>query len=650
MKTSAFSEADGALVWSGGHERVELRAWGRDSIRVQVRRAGCRTDAVPGALISGPSSGEIRLGKTSAVLVSGALTASISAKGVLEFSETSGGRRLLAEPSLAARHFRANGSMDRVENAFLPADGEKFYGLGQHQHGCLDQKGCVIELSQRNTEVAIPFLISSRGYGFLWNSPAIGRVELARNGTRWVAESAPAIDYWITTAPMPAGILRNYADATGHAPPFPEWAAGFWQSKLRYASQDELLSVAREYQRRGLPLSVIVIDYFHWPAMGDWCFDPAAWPDPDGMVRELAAMGVRAMVSVWPTVSASSRNFEEMNERGLLVQTERGVGALTVFVDTPSDDPVYVHHYDPTHPEARSYVWEKIRTGYHAHGLNIFWLDACEPEMKPADHSNVRYAAGNGLAVGCLYPLAHQQAFFEGLRAEGETEILTLCRSAWAGSQRFGAALWSGDIPSTFEALQAQVRGGLNAGLSGIPWWTTDIGGFHSGDIETPEFRELIVRWFQFGVFCPLFRLHGVREPATAKSGGPNEVWCFGEPAGDIIADLLRLRERMRPYILAQMRRASDEGLPPMRPLFVDFPDDPRAWEVEDAFLFGPALLVAPVLQAGATTRRVYLPAGTSWRFGKQVYAGGQEVVVEAPLAVVPVFARAGTETSFLDP
>ncbi|MDX2082007.1 MAG: glycoside hydrolase family 31 protein [Terrimicrobiaceae bacterium] len=649
MKSSVFSEVDGALVWTAGSERLEIRAWGNDSLRVRAVRAGSTGTAVPQALISAPTVGSIWWDADRAEITSGAIAGRISSSGVVEFVETTTGRRLLSEAPSAARLFRAACSMDRVENVFEAVPGERFYGLGQHQHGRLDQKGCVIELSQRNTEVAIPFLLSSLGYGFLWNSPAIGRVELAHNGTRWVAEAAPAIDYWITTAKEPSCILRNYVDATGHAPMLPEWAAGFWQSKLRYASQEELLGVAREYRRRGLPLSVIVIDYFHWPAMGDWCFDPVSWPDPAGMVRELESMGIRVMVSVWPTVNAASRHYEDMMAQGLLVQTERGVGALTVFVDTPSDDPVFVHHYDATNPAARDYLWQKIRAGYFDKGIKVFWLDACEPEMKPADHSNVRYSAGNGLAVGCIYPLAHQQAFFDGLRSEGETEIVTLCRSAWAGSQRYGAALWSGDIPSTFEALRAQVRGGLNAGLSGIPWWTTDIGGFHSGDIESEGFRELIVRWFQYGVFCPLFRLHGVREPATAKSGGPNEVWCFGEPAGEIIAGLLRLRERMKPYVLEQMQTASEEGRPPMRPLFFDFPNDPNAWDIEDQFLFGPDLLIAPVLESGAVQRRVYLPAGSTWVHRGRVFAGGEWHEVPAPLDVVPVFSRSGANTAFLD-
>jgi len=295
-----------------------------------------------------------------------------------------------------------------------------------------------------------------------------------------------------------------------------------------------------------------------------------------------------------------------------------------------------------THPEARRFIWAKVRENYYKFGIKIFWLDACEPELNPFHHDNLRYHAGNGEAVGCSFPKAHQQAFFDGLKEAGESEILTLSRSAWAGSQSLGAAVWSGDIASTFEALQVQVRAGLNMAMSGIPWWTTDIGGFHGGDIHSDYFRELIVRWFQFGVFCPIFRLHGVREPATFKGGGPNEIWHFGDRALGIISRLLSLRERMKPYLMRQMQAAHETGVPPMRPLFFDFANDPGCTEVDDQFLLGPDLLVAPVLHQGAGEREVYLPAGPEWvdAWTGKAHDGGKRYQVQAPLERLPVFVR----------
>ena len=418
------------------------------------------------------------------------------------------------------RYRRSGGDLYGCEVTFDAYPAERFYGLGQHQHGLLDQKGAVIDLVQRNTEVSVPFALSSRGYGFLWNMPGVGRVELGANRTRWAADAARQIDYWVTTGPTPADIVSRYARVTGLPPMLPEWASGFWQSKLRYRDQDELLEVAREYKRRGLPLSVIVCDYFHWTRQGEWRFDPAEWPDPQAMVDELRELGVELMVSVWPTVNPNSDNYAEMDRRGLLVRNMAGLPLHLAFWDKGTDGQAFMRFYDATNPEARRYVWEKITDGYRRYGIRAFWLDACEPEILADNAEGARYFMGQGSEVQGIYPREHARGFYEGLRASGEDDVLLLCRSAWAGSQRYGAAVWSGDIESTFEALAAQIPAGLNMGISGIPWWTTDIGGFRNGDPTTAYFRELVVRWFQFGAFCPLFRLHGVREPGPLVGSG----------------------------------------------------------------------------------------------------------------------------------
>jgi alpha-D-xyloside xylohydrolase len=656
-----FRREGNSLIWEQNNETVRIEPWGQDSIRVRATVGAEILDDLPGALLEpAPTEVHIEMDAERVVLRNGALAAEIRQHGdpvrpvrpAIRFLKAATGDELLAEapshfPRPAARHYKpAGGDHFRVEARFQAYDDERIYGLGQHQHGQLDQKGCVIDLFQNNTEVCIPFLLSSRGYGFLWHNPAVGRVELGKNQTRWVAKATPQLDYWVTVGDTPAEILERYADATGHSPLLPEWAAGFWQCKLRYRTQEELLSVAREHKSRGLPLSVIVADFFHWTRQGDWKFDPECWPDPSAMVRELEEMGVKLMVSVWPSVNALSSNFAEMQRRGLLIRTEHGVPAHMFFRD-PYDEQVYVHYYDPTHPEARQFIWERVREGYYRHGIRVWWLDACEPEVIPRDPENLRYHLGNGLAVTNLYPFMNARAFYEGMRAEGEEEIIALCRSAWAGSQRYAVALWSGDIQSTFEALQTQVRAGLNAGLSGIPWWTTDIGGFFGGDVSTPYFRELIVRWFQYGLFCPLFRLHGFRMPNTKfwDTGGPNEVWSFGDSAYGMIKELLFLRERLRPYIMAQMHLAHEKGIPPMRPLFFDFPEDAGCYATDDQFMFGPDLLVAPVLYEGMRSRDVYLPAGTTWTdaWTDETFDGGQHITAEAPLERIPLYLRAGT-------
>jgi alpha-D-xyloside xylohydrolase len=667
-----FTRGDGALEWRGGHETVRVEPWGANSLRVRGTVWQDIRDDQPGALLApGPARAQIELSTDLARITNGNVTAEISAAGRLRFLRSSDGRHphdsrdfhesrdsrdsreLLAEATPhftgpPTRRYRPVGAgMHHLQITFTARQTERFYGLGQHQHGKLDQKGAVIDLVQRNTEVCIPFLLSSLGYGFLWNHPGIGRVELGTTATRWVSEATRQWDYWITAASDPADLLRQYSAAVGRAPLLPGWASGFWQCKLRYKTQDELLSVAREYKRRGLPLSVIVIDYFHWTRQGDWRFDPREWPDPAAMVAELDDLGVKLMVSIWPTVNTSSENYQEMEDLGLLVESERGIPVHLPIWDKGAPGRSLVRFYDPTNSRARAYVWGKAKDGYYKYGVRAWWLDACEPELRPDDPDNLRYHLGPGAEVANLYPLAHAQAFFEGMRQEGEEETLCLCRSAWAGSQRYGAAVWSGDIDSTFEDLRRQIPAGLNIGLSGIPWWTTDIGGFKGGDVASPYFRELIVRWFQFGVFSPICRLHGFRQPGSMvgaeQSGAANEVWSFGEPAYEILRRMLNLRERLRPYVMAQMQVAHETGLPAMRPLFLDFPDDAAAWDVADQFLLGADVLVAPVTAEGARERRVYLPAGATWRdawTGAEVPGGW--ITAPAPLEIIPVFVREG--------
>jgi alpha-D-xyloside xylohydrolase len=676
-----FTHGDQVLEWRGGQEIVRVEPWGPGSLRVRGTVWDTIRDDLPGALIPRvagpleagprvagpleagpleagtvePAPAAIEIGAGSARITNGGLTAEISASGQLRFGRPSG-EELLAEMSPhftgppTRRYRSAAGGMHQFEVRFEAHDGERFYGLGQHQHGRLDQKGAVVELIQRNTEVSIPFLVSSRGYGFLWNHPGIGRVELGTTATRWVSEATRQWDYWITAADEPAALLRAYGEAVGRAPMLPEWASGFWQCKLRYKTQAELLNVAREYKRRGLPLSVIVIDYFHWTRQGDWKFDPDEWPDPAAMVAELDELGVKLMVSVWPTVNPASENYAEMADLGLLVTNEHGLGLQLASWDRGSAGRVPMSFYDATSPRARDYIWSKVRDNYLKFGIKTWWLDACEPELVPEQPDNLRYHIGPGLEVGNAYPMLHARGFYEGMQAEGEQEIVLLCRSAWAGSQRYGALVWSGDIDSTFEDLRRQIPAGLNIGLSGIPWWTTDIGGFKNGNINSPSFRELIVRWFQFGVFCPVFRLHGIRQPGTMvgseQTGADNEAWSFGETEYQIIRRLLFLRERLRPYVMEQMKVAHETGLPPMRPLFLNFPADPVCWDIQDQFLFGDDILVAPVVTEGAREREVYLPAGADWRdaWTGAPAAGGRWVTAAAPLELIPVYVRGRAE------
>jgi alpha-D-xyloside xylohydrolase len=652
----------GFTVLEGG-EVLQVDAWGESGARVRSTLGGSVVET-PGSALDEPGTTDARveIAGDRARLRNGDLVVEVADNHEDRFVPfpplvrflRADGSELLRESvphftSPAQRRYRrAGGDLFGCEVAFDAHPDERFYGLGQHQHGLLDQKGAVVDLVQRNTEVSVPFALSSRGYGLLWNMPGVGRVELGANRTRWVADAARQIDYWVTAGSGPADVVGRYVRATGLPPLLPDWASGFWQSKLRYRDQEELLEVAREYRRRGLPLAVIVCDYFHWTRQGEWRFDPAEWPDPQAMVDELRELGVELMVSVWPTVNPNGETYAEMDRRAFLVRQTAGLPLHLAFWDKGTDGQAFMRFYDATNPEARRYLWERLAAGYGRYGIRAFWLDACEPEMLADNPELARYFLGAGAEVQGVYPREHARGVYEGLRASGETDVLTLCRSAWAGSQRYGAAVWSGDVESTFEALAAQIPAGLNMGISGIPWWTTDIGGFRNGDPATGSFRELVVRWFQFGVFCPLFRLHGVREPGplvgSGQTGAPNEVWSFGDEAYAIIREQLELRERLRPYVMDLMAAASATGIPPMRALFLEFPDEAPAWEVRDQYMFGSDVLVAPVTEEGARERDVYLPEGASWLdawTGKPVGKNGW-VTAAAPLERIPVYLREG--------
>ncbi len=538
---------------------------------------------------------------------------------------------------------------------FEAYDDERIFGMGQYQMSRLDKKGATLELAHRNSQASVPFYVSSRGYGFLWNNPAVGRCSFGTNLTEWTARSSRELDYWIVAGDSPAAIEERYSAVTGRTPMMPEYGMGFWQSKLRYRDQEEVLAVAREHLRRGYPLDVIVVDFFHWTLEGDYRFDPRCFPDPSAMVKALRDMGVETAVSVWPTVDSRSENYPAMAERGLLVRNDRGVSHQNSWIGNTT-------YFDATNPETRRFVWETCKRNYYdAHGVRVFWLDEAEPEFGPYDYDHFRYHDGPALQVTNEYPKCYAQGFYEGLRAAGEKDVISLVRCAWAGSQRYGALAWSGDISSTWRAFREQLQAGLSMGMAGIPWWTSDIGGFLGGMPGDPDFRELLVRWFEWACFCPVMRMHGERQPwydhdeahpeyvdnvLQITSGQPNEVWSFGEDVERILAKYLFLRERLRPYLREVMAEAHATGAPVMRPLFYGFPEDVEAWGVEDAYLFGADLLVAPVLEKGARERTVYLPAGARWTDAHTglSYDGGRRVTVPAPLDVIPVFTRDGRE------
>lgn len=646
------------ILFERRNELAEIAPWGENVLRFRSSPNGNLVDEDWILLAQSEVESDTFMENGHGVIINGNLKAEIYNNGKVIYYkknlETGKFQVLLEEMTEYAfdgfyRTYRAVGSQTHTANIlFKPDENEHFYGLGGEHNDCFDMKGSTSQLQHRNTKSSIPFVYSSKGYGFLWNNPSVGQCELTNNHTKWIANCTKQVDYLVMAGYSPAEIMEKYSDITGKTPAFPEFASGFWQCKLRYESQEDLLQVAREYKKRNIPLSVIVIDYFHWTEQGDFKFDPKYWPDPEAMVKELEEMGIRLMVSIWPTSNPKSENYGYMNDRNMILRTENGVYGMQDFYGQQD-------YIDTLSGKTRDYVWSLVKKNYYDKGVKYFWLDEAEPGMVPNHYDNIRCCRGNFEEFALLYPYHYAQMFYEGLKAQGETEIISLARAGYTGVQRYGALLWSGDVPSTFDALRKSVKTGMAMAMSGIPWWTTDIGGFWGGDIEGDEFRELIVRWFQFGVFCPVTRLHGVRvKPKNHKdrhpevnetSGGDNEIWSFGERNYDILKALIDLRERLRPYVMECMEEAVDKGAPVIRPMFYQYPQDENCYTIEDQYFFGGDILFAPITEYGGTQRRVYIPQG-QWVDvnSKDIINGGQWITAKADISHFIAYVKKGAQ------
>ena len=557
------------------------------------------------------------------------------------------GRIILEEkPELAFndgyRHYERKEGAWSARITFKSNDGEHFYGLGHEPSNKFDLKGCSFDIRHVNAKCTIPFVYSSLGYGFIWNNPAIGNVELSENRTRWSVGATRKIDF-VVIAGNPKEVSEALADLTGHAPVMPHWATGFWQSRLRYETQEDLLEVARRYKKENIPLSVIISDYFHWTEQGDYKFDPEYWQDVKAMTDELHEMGTKLVVSMWPTINENSENYWYMHDNNMLIRTTKGSDKVFSFYGPQAE-------IDVTNPATREYVFAKLKQNYLDNGVDCLWFDEAEPEIHPEHFDNLLFYIGRGDEYGLIYPYYYVKMAYDGFQKMGKVPVI-LTRAAYLGSQKYGALVWSGDIYSDFESLSEQVKAGLNMSMCGIPWWNTDIGGFWGGDTQTDEFRELIVRWFQYGVFCPVMRVHGNRNRHGEKkrdvkepTGDPNEIWSFGERNFEILRDLVLLRERLRPYIEKQMQTASEKGYPVMRPMFFDYPEDEICYTLGEQYMFGDDILFAPVVNRGQTKKEVYLPEG-EWVLTKsgETYGKGWHTV-SAEIDEFVAFVKKGAD------
>ncbi|WP_020524112.1 glycoside hydrolase family 31 protein [Catelliglobosispora koreensis] len=568
--------------------------------------------------------------------------------GVLSYRDRNGevllreGERVLEPRPLAGEGFRAK----------LPlrfGAGEALYGLGQHEDGRLNYRGRTQELYQHNLKVPVPLLVSSRGWGLLWHGySAMTFDDRAEVDSYLAADCVAEMDYFVIAGEDLDGVICGYRDLTGGAPLPPRWAFGYLQSKERYQTQEELLETAHRYAELGLPLEAIVLDWQYWPddLWGQKSLDPKRFPDPEQMCQELHDLGTRLIVSVWPEFDNDGPDQTEFRAGHKLLGNGRT--------------------YDAFDPEARAMFWRQAHDGLFTHGVDGWWSDSAEPfqpdwhgELPPDPDSrrqlNVATAERYlGPAVSNAYPLMHNSGFWDGQRASGSSKrVFVLTRSAWAGQQRYGTCVWSGDITASWETLRRQIPEGLNFCASGMPYWNCDIGGFFVASreqwfwrgefddgVSDPAYRELFLRWFQYATFLPAMRAHG--------TDTPREIWHYGRPGTPVYDALVRhikLRKDLLPYLYSLAASVHFDGYTMMRALAFDFPGDANVLDIEDQFMLGPALLVCPVTRPGSTHRAVYLPAGTGWVnvWDGSIHKGGRWIDAPAPAETIPVFARAGS-------
>ena len=510
------------------------------------------------------------------------------------------------------------------------------YGLGQHQNGLLDYSGSSIHLQQKNGDVGVPMLLSPSGFGILWNNASVMDVDVAKPDAKFPLvirnEAGAGVDYDFILGPEPDQVVAGYRWLTGDAPLMPRWSWGFWQSREHYETQDWALGVARTYRAMGVPIDAVVMDWQHWSPgqWGSFKFDKARFLDPAAMVRELAAMHVHMPVSVWARFDPDTDNAKALGEAGgLLAPTFKNVYPTGVG-----------RWYDAWNPNARALYWDLIRQNYGAQGFDAWWLDASEPELGGdwGELRKLQTAAGPGAEVFNSYPLLHTGGVHDGMRRDMPlSRALILTRSGYAGQQRNAAITWSGDVQGNWETFRKQIPAALNFAMSGIPYWSADIGGFFGGDVHDRKYEELFTRWHQFAAFTPQFRVHGV-PPGK-------EIWNFDGDVQPHLIGTVKLRYRLLPYIYSLSWDVTKNRGTMMRALAFDFRDDPKALTLTDEYLFGKAFLVAPVLEAGATKRNVYLPGRDGWfEFWTGARnAGGQVVEADAPIERMPVFVRAGS-------
>lgn len=536
--------------------------------------------------------------------------------------------------------------------SFTSPKDEALFGMGCHPLDSLsiNYKGRNQDMAIKYLTGAIPVMLSTKGYGLMWDNYSASNFYGAEDGNTkfsYVSESGRQVNYYFFYGPGFDKIIDLYRTATGRAPMFGKWAYGLFQSQDRYLSEKEILTVKDNYRNNKIPVDVIVQDWYYWDPLpiGSHIMKPERYPHPKKLVDELHKANLHAMISIWPVFGKGTPNYDALDK----------IGGLTSITWDNVVTHTFDTYYDAHNPKARDLYWAQARDSLvKRYGWDAWWIDQCEPDNGALldERRKANFYTGKGIDYFNTYSLQHTKGVYEGWRRDipGKRAFF-LVRQSFAGEQRNASTLWSSDIECTFANFKNQVPQGINACTSGIPYWTSDIGGYHYGwkaaDWSKPEFRELFTRWFQFGAFSPIFRIHGKGERAIFSKN-------WDEDTRAILLNFDKLRYRLLPYIYSLAGKVNTDNYTMMRSLAFDFRSDPNVHSIPDQYMFGPAFLVNPVTaqlytgagaDAKAKTRPVYLPAGTTWYnfWTGEVLKGGQHLTVDVPMNMMPLYVKAGS-------
>ena len=546
-----------------------------------------------------------------------------------------------------------------VSQSFILDKNEAIYGLGQQQEGKMSKRNVKLKMVQGNTDDYVPFFVSNKGYGLFWDNYSPTVFEDTPENTTFTSEVGDGVDYYFMAGTNADGVIANMRSLTGQAPMFPLWTYGFWQSKERYQSQDELVDVVEKYRELGVPLDGIIQDWQYWGDNEHWNameFLNPHFYNPQKMVNDVHGLNAHMVISIWASFGKETKPYVELEK----------AGALFNFVTWPENPPGAVKVYDPYNPEAREIYWKYLNKGIFSLGMDGWWMDSTEPDhlqFKPSDMDNKTYL-GSFRKVRNAFPLMTVGGVSDHQRSvSSDKRVFILTRSVFAGQQRYGSNTWTGDVLASWEALKNQISAGLNLSLSGIPYWNSDIGGFflwnYKNPLKNPDYRELYTRWLQFGTFTPMMRSHG--------TDAPREIYQFGqkgEKVYDAVEKYINLRYSLLPYIYASSWEVTNNHSTMTRALVMDFAEDKQALDINDEFMFGKSILVSPVTQpmysklidtvrvadfSTVKSKDVYLPKGVDWFdfWTAEKHVGGQTVKKAVPIDITPMFVKAGSILPF---